>query len=239
MADVREIVTDALVEIGVLASGEVATADQADSALRALGRLQDSWAAEKLTIYTYTRTTKVLTASDGEYSVGSGGDIAITRPVYIEQINLLDTSADPDFETPLHKMTEQEYQDWPDKARTADRPEAWYYNPTFPTGTLSLFPVQTGSYSIALYVPTQITENSALSTSISLPPGYRRMLVKNLALEIAPSYRVTVDPLLGQQAAEAKAIVKRANIRPVELRFEASACVSGGGQYDILSDRIL
>jgi hypothetical protein len=237
MATVLDICTDALVEIGVLADGEVATGDQGQGALRALARLQDQWATEKLTIFTVTKTTKALTASDNTYSVGSGSDINIVRPVFIDQINLLDTAPTPDLETPLQKLTEQEFANWPDKAAEADRPEAWYYNPTYPTGTLTLLPVQTGSYSIVLYVPTQITENTALSTTISLPPGYRRMLVKNLAVEMAPSYKVPVDPLLVSQAAESKAAVKRANIRPAELGFESGARVGNGGQWDILSDQ--
>src|SRR5688572_16778444 len=143
MATVRDLIADALVEIGVLAAGEAATAADADFGLRALARLQDQWATERLTIPFITRTTKALTASDGEYSVGSGGDINIVRPVFIEAVNLIDTTPDPDNETPLTKLTEKEYQELPEKARTAERPDSWYYNLTYPTGTLYLFPIQT------------------------------------------------------------------------------------------------
>lgn len=240
MADVRDIIEASLRKIGVLAEGESATAGGAADALGALGRLIDQWAAENLTVHTYTRTVFALTANDGEYSIGSGGNIAITRPVYIGQINLLDTAADPDTETPLVRLSEAEYASIPQKAQTADRPSHWYYNPTMATGTLTLWPVPTGSYSIALYVPTQLTEYSALSTTVSLPPGYRRMLVANLAVELAPDYRVPVDPELKQQAMDSKNVVKRSNRRWRELSFEASAGVQNDGvSYDILSDRSL
>jgi hypothetical protein len=229
MASVLDIITDAHIELGIASPGDVLTADDANFGLRTLARLQDQWAAERLTIYTITRTTKVLTASDGEYSVGSGGDINITRPVFIDAIHLIDTSVTPNVETPLTKLTEAEYRDIRAKAQTATQPDSWYYNPTFPTGTLYLFPIQTGSYSIALYAPTQLTENTALVTTVSLPPGYREMLVTNLAVRLAPSYRVPVSPDLRFQASHSKG----ANIRPAKLTFADSPNVGDGGSYDI------
>ena len=237
MATLLELITDALGEIGVLAEGEVPTAAQASHALRKTNDLVDQWAAERLAIYTVTRTVFALTASDGEYTVGTGGDIAIVRPVFIDHVNLIDTTQDPDLETPLHELTEDEYAAISQKARTSARCDSWYYNPTFSTarGTLSLFPIQTDSdLSLALYTPTAVPEFTATSDTVSLPPGYKRMIVKNLAVELAPSYQRQIDPELRQQARDAKGVVKRANVRLRDLQFPADALIGGaGGTYDI------
>lgn len=239
----RDLITDTLVDIGVLAAGEVATAADADFALRKLNRMVDTWKTERLTVYTITRTVKALTASDAEYSVGSGGDINIDRPIFIDRINLLDTAADPDTETPLGRLTESEYAAIPQKAQTADRPSSWYYNPTYTSarGTLTLWPVQTGSYSIVLHVPTPTVEFATLNTDIALPPGYREMLSSNLAIRLMSSYKMPQDPVLLKIADETKATVKRANRRVRDQSFDAGACVYNGGgvSYDLITDRIL
>jgi hypothetical protein len=236
MATLLDLITDAYGEIGVLGEGEVPTAAQAALGLRKTNDLVDQWAAERLAIYTITRTLKTVTASDGEYSVGSGGDINIARPVYLDHVNLVETSADPDRETELRELTDDEYAAIVEKARTATNPNSWYYNPTFATarGTLSLFPIPTSStLQIALYVPTAVAEFAATSDSVSLPPGYKRMIVKNLALELAPSFQRQIDPELRRQAMEAKSVVKRANVRMAEMSFPADVLMGRGGVYDI------
>jgi hypothetical protein len=228
-----DVITDALGDIGVLAEGEVPSAAQAALGLRAMNNLVDQWKAEKLVIYTTTRTLKTITVSDGEYTVGSGADINIARPVFIDHINLVDTAPAPDLETPLTKLTDETYAAIAQKALTSALPTSWYYNPTFPLGTLTLWPVPTQSgLQLALYVPTAVTEFTATSDSVSLPPGYKRMLVKSLAVELLPSYGRQPDPLLLRQAASAEGVVKRSNARLVELQFEGVIQDSGSG-YDI------
>jgi hypothetical protein len=134
---------------------------------------------------------------------------------------------------PLVKLTDETYAAIAQKALTSTLPTSWFYNPTFPLGTLTLLPVPTQSgLQLALYVPTAVTEFTATSDSVSLPPGYKRMLVKSLAVELLPSYGRQPDPLLLRQAASAEAVVKRSNARLVELQFEGVIQDSGSG-YDI------
>lgn len=237
MATALDIITDAHADIGVLSIGETLSAADASAGLRALNRLIDQWAAERLTIHAITRTTFTITASDGQYSVGSGGDVNVARPVFIDRVSFIDTSTDPDTEYPLRHLTDAEYAAITLKADTSTFPDGWYYNPTYPLGTLYLFSVPTSStLEGAIYAPAAVSELAALTTAISLPPGYRRMLVKNLAVEIAPSYGKPADGALVRAAAEALAVVKRSNLRPVELQVEAGALGHGRTAYDIYAD---
>lgn len=243
---VLNITESALRDLGVLAAGETATADDAKSGLDSLNSLLDQWAAEKLVICTTTRTTKALTPSAPLYTIGVGGDVNIVRPVYIDHVNLIDTSPDPDLERPLAEITEDQWAMIPVKDLQSTYPNGWYWNPTFGStgrGALTLWPVPTGTtLQIAIYAPTAVPEFTASSDIVSLPPGYRRMLIKNLAIELASSYTVQVSPDLRQQASDAKAIVKRANRRLMDMAFPAASLVQGRdgyGRYDILSDRYL
>ena len=236
MAEVRDIVTAALRELGVKAAGEVVTADEANSGLEELNRLVDQWAGERLLIYRVTRTTWTISATQN-YTVGTGGTVNIVRPVYLDHVNLIDTSTDPDQETPLTPLTDDGWAAITQKAATSTQPTNWYYNPTFPLGTLSLWPIpSSATLQGALYAPQQTSEFTSLDEVISLPPGYRRMLVKNLARDLAPSYGRAVHPELKEEAIESKATVKRNNYRPSDLSFDA-AVLGGNGGYDIMTDR--
>jgi hypothetical protein len=110
-----------------------------------------------------------------------------------------------------------------------------YYNPTFPLATLDLWPIPTSSdLEGAVYWPQGVSEIATLNTTVSVPPGYRRMIVKALSVELCPSYGKQVDPLLLEQATDAKEIVKRANKRMVDMSFEPAALVgTGKSSYDI------
>lgn len=234
MADVRNIVADALRELGVLAAGEVATADDALSGLAALNRLVDQWAAERLMIYQQTRTVGTVTSGTQTYTVGTGGVVNVARPVYLDWVRFQDTSESPTQEYPLTELTDDAWAQVAQKTLTATLPIYYYYNPTFATGTISLWPVPTSTtLQLVVYAPQQVAEFAGLNTAISLPPGYRRMLVKNLALEMAPSYERPAQPELIQQAIESKTVVKRANTRIRDLSFDPGVLMNNGRYFDI------
>ena len=234
----RDIVTAALRDLGVLASGETATASDASDGLDALNALIDQWKAERLLIYTVTRTTWSITASDGEYSVGTGGDISVARPVFVSAVRYIDTSTTPDTEYDLGEpLTEDQWAAISLKADTNVYPTCYYYNPTYPLGTLTLWPAPTcTTLQGALYAPAASGEFSALTTAISHPPGYRRMMIKNLAVELAPSYVKSTPPEILRAAEESMAVVKRTNARISDQKFPASVLGSGHGSYDIYTD---
>lgn len=231
MATVLTVISDALKELGVLAAGEVATDAEATDAMGSLNQLLDQWAAERLSIYSIVRTLATLTASTASFTVGTGGNVNIARPVFIDHINYVDTSQDPDLELPLNKLTDDMWAGIPQKALTSTLPTSYFYNPTYPTGTLYPWPIPTSAtLQWAVYAPTAVTQFTALTDAISLPPGYWRMLVKNLALDLAPAYSKQVSPALVGEARDTVATVKRANKRLADLSFPASALIQGAGQ---------
>jgi len=238
VADVRDIVTWALQDIGVLAAGEIATAQDALDGLAGLNALVDQLAAERLAVYKITRTVWTIAASTQNYTVGTGATVDVARPAQAESVkaNWYDSAEATVTELPLGRFTDDEWRTLAQKGTTAEAPSAFYYAPTYPTGTLSLWPVPTGSgLRGVLYAPEPVAEFADLNTTVALPPGYRRMLRKNLAVELAPSFDKAVSPDLARAAAHSMSVVKRANVRMNELCLDDTLSREGGG-YLIRTD---
>lgn len=165
----------------------------------------------------------------------TGVAAGIERPIYIDRVNVVDT-ANSTLEMPLQgPMTDMAWEGLRQKDLTSTLPYGCYYNPTFPYGTLSFWPVPDSStLEAAIYVPAQVQQFATLNDTFSLPPGYKRMLTTNLALELAPEYGAKPSQLLMMQARDAMDTVKRANVRMVDLKFDAgSLCGSSRPWYDI------
>lgn len=227
-ATATDLIESALREISVLSGAESADAPDAEDGLQTLNRLIDGWETQRLQIYTVTRTTWTIVASTGQYTVGSGGNVNIERPIYVNHVNFVDTTQSPEREYELSKLTDDGWAAISSKERESTWPEAYYYNPVYPLATVDLWPVPNiGTLEGAIYYPEAVSQISALTSTIALPPGYARMIVKSLAVEMAPSYGYQPDPLLVKQANDAIGDVKRANIQLQEVHLDRAALIGG------------
>jgi hypothetical protein len=230
---VRDLLTRSLRQIGVLAAGERLTDDQASDGLDTINDWLDAARTESLLFNQSVRTTHALTANQSSYTVGVGGDVNIAAPAYLDALGLLNTAVTPQYERMVAgPISESDWQVIPQKGLTATEPHTAYYVPSYPLGALYLYPVPTNDLTLVVYAPgSPLASVASLDTTISVPRGWMRMLVTNLAVELAPEYGKPPDPVLLQRAAESKAAVKRAQT-PIPAPFP-----SGAAQYDIQSDR--
>jgi hypothetical protein len=92
-----------------------------------------------------------------------------------------------------------------------------------------------------IYTHTPVSEFTALSDTIALPPGYRRFLRLGLAKEISSAFDAGLTPELQMSAIEAKSDVKRANMRLQDLSTGTAGVLfgrrTGSNVYNIYSDR--
>ena len=230
MADLREISTDALIELGVLAAGEVMDADQSSLAVRAANRMLDVWAAKRLMIYSpNVLTTWTIVSGTQSYTVGTGGTINMARPDFINDVKFRDTSSTPNVDYPMRKYEDADWQRVTLKTMTAVWPQAWYYNPTYPLGALTLWPVPTsGTLTGLLWAPQAITQFTDINTSFDLPPGYREAFVTNLAVRLAPAYTKQPKPETQEAAEDSLRAIMAVNMRPAELVTDAALLGAGG-----------
>ena len=239
MATARDYITSSLKEIGVLGEGESPTAEQAADGLEAINDIIDQYAAIRLQIYSITRSTWTIVSGTGTYTVGSGGDVNIARPVYIEKIHYQDTSTTPTTEYQMSPLTDDAWANLAQRDLTSLLPSVWYYNPSYPLGTLIFYPVPTSStLEGVIYHPVAITELSSLDTTISVPPGYRRLFKKHLALDLCNPYDVSPPPGLAEEVEQGLSVVKTANFRMMDLSVDAGALCQDYGlwrRYSIIT----
>jgi hypothetical protein len=234
LATIRDVINTSLVEIGVLDAGSTPSAREASDALAAANRLIDQWQAEGMVLHSVTRTTWVVVSGTGLYTIGAGATIDIARPVHIDTVAFNDTTTSPETEYPLSEMTDAAWQGVAQKDLTAVWPTHWYYNPTYPFGTIMLWPIPTSAtIEGVLYAKAALAAFDTLDSSALLPPAYERMLVKALGLELGPSYGRTRNPELHAQAVEAQRVVYNSNSRTLIMSHDCGALPQGGGGFDI------
>lgn len=220
MSTVRDLINGSLRLINVLADGETATASQHSDALSVLNQMIESWSIENLIIFFTTREEFTLTPSDGSYTIGSSGDFNTTRPIDIESAMLEDQSVSPTVEYPLELITSRQWAEIDIKDLESPLPIKLYYDPTFPLATLKLWPIPSTAHKLVLYSKKALTEFASINTAISLPPGYWKALRFNLADELAPEYGKEASATVKTIASEAKANIKRKNIKPIYLKTD-------------------
>lgn len=233
-----EIITEALTEIGVYSVGEGISAADSQTALKRLRFQLDAWDADRLTINVTNRVTSTIVSGDNTMTIGDGGDIDTTRPVWIDQINYLIPGSSPSVEVPMAQMNDGAYQTLSIKSQSSSLPTQWYYNPTYPLGTLFFWPTVSQNVSIALYLPQPERDAMTLTLASTLtgPPGYREGFMYQLALRLCGPFGKPIPPALPEMASQAYARLKRPNTEPPLLGVDAALVPTTGGGYNILSD---
>lgn len=227
---VQELISGALMDMGVLGQGQTAGGAQANFALSVLNdSLIESWSTDRLLIYTISRVTWTMANGQASYTVGSGGEVNIARPSTMNMqgcnVSFIDTTAStPYTELPLWPLTDTAFQAIPQKTYGATYPTGWYYNPTFtsaaaPYGTLSFYPVPNVSTLIGVLYAPVAAGTVALSDTLAIPPGYKRFYRTNLAAEMLDAFSVPAETAarIERKARESKGDIERVNTRIQDL----------------------
>ncbi len=189
---VREIITDALLDIGAVQEGEDLPATQAAQALRVLNRLMKTWQM-------YEGSPAFLVSSQSVTATTSAAHtMSPIRPVRLLSVRLKGTSG---IEIPMVEMTRGEYDDLPDKDSTGT-PTQFYYDRQKETARLYVWPlfssVTTETFEVTY--EREFEDIASLGDTIDLPSEWYDVAVKQLAARLAPSYGVR-DPSLAGEAA--------------------------------------
>ena len=238
MPTAQKILTDAAKGIGYLGRTETLSAQDATDALRALNGWLDSLSGEFLASYANATFTHTLTANTSSYTIGSGGDISGVRPDNIDQAWIRDTN---NLDYPMTVLNQYEWNSVGQKDITSQIPTTLFYDPQYPLGIINIFPVPLLAYGLRFNALIQQTTFSTMTHSLSAPPGYERFYILNCGLElISAGFHCGLSDKdyvrYVQNATEAKANIKRKNIKEVEASYDDAIVNQSVATWNVFSD---
>jgi hypothetical protein len=195
------------------AAGETVDAFLAADSLLVLQQMVSAWNLDRLLVYHLDRVVVAMSTSQ-TYTVGVGGAINIARPVRLDAVNWRDESQTPALELPLQPLPTQAYEDLRARETAASMPTQFYYDRAYPLATLFLWPRPTETKQLVLFPWKQFDATMGLSETVTFPPGYERMLVYNLALELSAQPGARLSPVAVKLAEESKRGIEILNAEP-------------------------
>lgn len=214
----QNIINKSLRLLGVLASGETTTADEAQDSLYSLNSIIDSFSANPQYYFCTQAEQFSLVSAQSTYSIGNDPDTSpaadwvTQRPIRIVGAFVRVANVD----TPLALITEQYWTNIAAKS-TAGTPTKLLYRPNTPYGQVVLYPTPNAAISIFIKAEKMISPYSTLISTQYLPPGYQRLLELSLAMELAPEYGSQVKPeILANLRADLDSLI-RTNIQPLPV----------------------
>lgn len=203
----RDLCERALLDLNVLAAGEVLGADDAVFVLGELNTYLDELNADRAAVYADVIRPFALVANLNPHTIGPGGTFVVAqRPQTIEGV-AIGAGA---LRVALHLRDRQWWDALRTPAQTGPQPTDVWYNPAWPLGLLYFVPVPSAVIAVDVTMREVLTA-LALTDTFSLPPGYRSMLQKTLAERVAAAYEKSVPPQLARDAARARVRVESAN----------------------------
>lgn len=230
MTTARQIIEQAARKLNILGRGQTLPAEEASAILDELNDLLGSWSVEGGLVYQDVQETFNLSSTQNQYTIGTGGDFNTERPYVITTAFVTQVGSNTDY--PLEIYNIRQYAEIQQKD-TQGIPEAFYYDNNFPLGNVFLYPQPSANYTLTLYSRKPLTSFTTLNTNIDLPPGYKRALVNNLAVEIAAQYEKEPTQMLIKNAQEGKGNVFAANSRNDDNVTSIDQFLSSGDRFDI------
>ncbi len=209
----RTIVTDALIDLGVIAAGETPSAKVAQTALSHLSRIVDNWNAQREAVFATQFLTFTFVPGLNPHTIGPSGatwTVATSRPVTIEGATVVLTPGANQVNAPQMRLHDQSagipqwFQSLPTPTLATSYPTDGYYDPTWPSGSFYLWPVPSTAYDCQIQI-RQVLADYELTTTFSMPPGYRDALTLTLEEESSEAFGKALSGSIIVRAARARA----------------------------------
>jgi hypothetical protein len=197
---VGEIITAAMMELGVISAGEQPTADEAADGIRALNWMLKSWPSRGLNLWRETQ---------GEVVFPAGTATVAMDPYCLDVVEARFVQSTT-FERPLARWESGQYRQLPNKTQ-AGYPVAFYPNKQTGTLSLTLWPVPVADATIRYTysrVPEDVTD---ASETVDAPQEWTELVYVALAARLVQTFGVNrTDPTTAQIIAQRAAALEQA-----------------------------
>lgn len=231
MTTAGDIINGSLRLLGVLAEGEVPSAETSHDALFAMNQMIESWNTERLSVF--STQDQVFTWPAGELSrtMGPSGDFVGNRPILLDDATYF---KDPGTGVSygIKFINQQQYDGIAVKTVTSTYPQVIFVNMTYPDIEMFVYPRPTRALEWHFISVEELSRPATLATELHFPPGYLRAFRYNLACEIAPEFGMEPSPQVKRIAMTAKRDLKRIN-NPDDVMSMPYSLVATRQRYNI------
>ena len=233
-----DLITDALLGMGVYAPGEPITAADSSFCLQRLNTMIDSWSNEALMTFAILEQSGTLIPGQWQYTIGTGGNFNMTRPLRIlaspGSCYVQDSNGN---RYNLEVVPRDRWNLIGNIAQvTANFPNTLFYDPQYPLGVINVYPIPNVGWTLYFDSYLQLTEFATLATAMSLPPGYQAAIQDNLTVELWRFFKpdgAQIPPSTMAIAARSKGNVKRTNTRENLANYDSELVSRANGSYNI------
>lgn len=224
--NVSRLIELSLKQLGVLAAGENAEANELIDAMDSLRGLLAQWATQRLYVYKSIIIDIPLTNGKATYLVGKIDGDCCEYEVSCCGVPLLEQ---PDIQAEISHISDRAWLDGEeirlirDLNNTASNVAAWYEvdEPNWKFHVL-----KSGSWLKikALALPFDLCNHDELQ----IPPSYERPLILSLAVEIAPMFGIEPTQTLFMNQRQSIDMLKRSNSTPFYVKNDLPVGVRHG-----------
>jgi len=241
MTTALDLITDSLQLLGVYAPGETVTDADAQRGLNTLNQMMDQWSNLSLVTYEVLEQSATLVPGTQSYTIGTGGVFNMTRPIRLldgpGRAYVLDTNGNSYDLNVVDRAYWNQIGNTSPTVVTSNFPNTLFYDPQFPLGVMWFYPTPSISYTAYWDSMLQLARFTSLTSLLSLPPGYERAIVTNLAVKIKPYFlSAPLDPEVAIEATIALGDIKRSNLRPMRAQFDGEIVTKSRGVYNPYTD---
>lgn len=211
MTTAADIIKLSLKDIGVLDENETPSASLMSDSMATLNQMLSLWTIEN--VYIYAKQTISFPATGAmSYTIGNGGIINVPTPNKIDSAIYRVGDVDRDIRI-LH--TFDEYLEIPLKI-SSGYPDDLYFNPSYPLGTIYLYPVpSTGT--VIMSTGVVLPNYTASANDLNLPSSCEMVVRLNLSVYLNLMGLGKISPLAEKLAKSALRMYKRSNSQIGEL----------------------
>lgn len=239
----RNVCTNALYEINVIAPGEDPEASELAFVLSKFNQLVDSWNTRKSYVFAIQLQTFLLVPGLSPHTIGPPAVTGpnptfqlaqnISRPVRIANGNIILQNVTPAVRSPLNIRDKDWWAHQRLQTIPANLPTDLYYRPDFPFGSLFFWPVPNFAYQVELELESILQGAGTLDVPFVFPPGYELAITLTLAELLCPAFEKTPNQILVEAALAAREAIKGPNAGPPRINLDDFG--TGGGKKPLPS----
>jgi len=231
MATAGDLINGSLRLLGVLAEGEVPSAETSQDALTAMNQMIDSWNTERLSVFALQEQVFTWEAGARSKTLGPSGDFVGNRPVLLDDSTYFrDGSTNVSYG--IKFINKQQYDGIAVKTVTSTYPQVIWTNMLYPNIEMFIYPVPIRALEWHFVSVQELSQPALLDTVLSFPPGYLRAFRYNLACELAPEFGVEPSPQVKRIAIASKRNLKRIN-NPDDIMSMPYSLIATRQRYNI------